>query len=183
MDTPTPAPTPVGGSGRLVFHYAPQALFGRNANASGDWRGYENIFISDLDGKNLYPLIDGPGDVNFLVGFSPDGRRALVFARPFTVPTNGGNVLADDEQYGSLYTVNLDGSNLVLLTDHFLYLSHGVNAETTAYWLPESERVVFITPDDRGRGIFLIYADGTGLSRLTQPEASPLGPRTAGPCS
>ncbi len=164
-DLPSPTPTPE----RLVFNHSPQALFGPNANQSGEWRAHQNVFMANLDGTNVTALRDGPDDVNWLVTFSPNGRKVLIFSHPEWILPAGQHTLPESEQYGDLYLMDVDGSNAIKLTGGYRIVGY-----PTAYWLPNSDRIVFIASEDDGLGIFVINADGTGRVRLTGPEASPL---------
>ncbi len=169
---PTPQPTPLGGSGRLAFQHSPQALFGPNANSSGEWRGYQNIFISDLDGGDMAALKDGPEDVNTLVSFSPDGQKALVFSAPN--PRHATGPIPDDQSFGNLYVMDIDGTHIIRLADQFLLAKPTSASDVSAYWLPDSQRIVYIAADSQGAAIFLVNADGKGRARLTPEDARPL---------
>jgi Tol biopolymer transport system component len=169
---PTPQPTPLGGSGRLVFEHSAQALFGSEANSSGTWRGYQNIFTSNLDGGDPVALIDGPEDVNTLVAFSPDGQKALVFGA--SNPGYATGPIPDDQSYGNLYVINVDDSHAIRLADHFLLSKPTSASDVSAYWLADSQRIVYIANDNQGAAIFLVNADGSGRVRLTPADARPL---------
>jgi Tol biopolymer transport system component len=173
-DLPSPTPAPTESVDRLVFHHSSQALFGPNANSSGEWRAYQNVFAANLDGTNLIALKDGPEEVNELVGFSPDGRKVLIFAHPQWIPPEGQHTIPESDEYGDLYVMNTDGSDVIKLTDGVRYHYNPTNYNPTAYWLPDNNRVVFIATDGDGLGIFVITADGSGRVRLTEPGASPL---------
>ncbi len=168
-DLPSPTPAPTEGVDRLVFHHTPYALFGPNANSSGEWRAYVNVFVANLDGTNLIALKDGPDEVNQLVGFSPDGRRVLIFSHPQWIPPEGQHTTPESEQYGDLYVMNVDGSNVVRLSGSFRK-----SYNPTAYWLADRERIVFIAVNEAGPGVFIINADGTGRVQLSGPDARPL---------
>ncbi len=168
-DLPSPTPAPTESVDRLVFNHSSQALFGENANSSGEWRAYQNVFVANLDGTNVTALKDGPDEVNELVSFSPDGRKVMIFAHPQWIPLEGQHTTPESEQYGDLYVMNVDGSNVVRLSGSFRK-----SYNPTAYWLADRERIVFIAVNEAGPGVFIINADGTGRVQLSGPDARPL---------
>lgn len=171
-----PSPTPALVELRLVFNHSPQALFGSNANNSGGWRGYQNVFIANLDGSEVTALMDGPNDINQLEAISPDGQRALIFSRPQFVPQNGEHSLL-----GDLYVMNIDGSGVTKLASGYRSYKSTSAGYGAAYWLADGQRLALVASDDDGPGIFLVNADGTGRVRLPAPEVDPTHPWEATP--
>ena len=136
-------------------------------------------FFSPLpapDGR-LAPLIlptDGSGEVwlpvtdptlNFGIGdWSPDGTRLVLDAWDDTDATRKG-----------LYTVALDGSDLVRLTEA------GAGYDWPAYtgtYSPTGDRILFFRTADEtdsdgvAMNLFVVSTDGTGLLQLNTPETT-----------
>ena len=154
------------------------------------------IFVINVDGTGLRQVSPEPDDPNAFVGdgwpsWAPDGMR-LVFARNgelFTVNADGSGLTHVPTPHGAmsptwspdgsriayqslafidlapdLYVVNPDGSNSSQLTN-------GPETETGPSWSPDSRRIVFARwVDGITAQLFIIYADGTGLIRLTSPD-------------
>jgi Tol biopolymer transport system component len=81
---------------------------------------------------------------------------------------------------GDIWAVNSDGTALV-------NLSHSAARDAYPTWSPEGTRIVFSSNRARGRNLWIMNADGTGLRRLTRgnrdadsaPTISPDGRRIA----
>jgi Tol biopolymer transport system component len=154
-DTPTSAPTPLGGGGKLFFT-AYRSLFGGDfAGVPGDF----NVYAANPDGSQLTPLTQGPeGTNNFFAGLSPDGQQALYYS---TInPTK--KVYADDNRV-DLWVANLSGSSSIKLNpvDVHSYLGG-------ATWGPDGS-VYFVGWDMDGLGLFHAGSDGSNLNRVSTP--------------
>lgn len=113
--------------------------------------------IVNSDGTGRQPLFGRTGDRS--PAWSPDGSK-VAFIRDA-----GGSA--------SVWVMNSDGSNLRRLTDH------AGSDELRDYWgneyspwSPDGTRIAFT--NSTGSGIYAVYvirADGSGLSRLTDPRA------------
>ena len=69
--------------------------------------------------------------------------------------------------YHSIYSMNLDGSNLLRLTDR--------GDALRAHWSPDGKKIVFDAHDYMGLGLWNIYvmnADGSGVQQLTDLDRS-----------
>ncbi len=161
--TPTATPTPRGGSGKLGF-----TLKKEGYASKFDLQGEENIFISNLDGSDLTPVPNnGLLGRNTIEGFSPDGKRVLISS--FT-QVSGWVVYFDesgkfDPPVGELYVVDIDGANVVKVSDKFLN-----SADSSSIWLTDgSDKIAFVAKDEKGYGIYLVNPDGSDLTRITNP--------------
>ena len=94
----------------LIYRY----LYDYNSDLHHwDPRAYNvDLFVVDVDGSNLVQLTDWPDDE---VGtWFPDGSRILVYGNPKEEQIFDGDFYGHDVDY---YMVDVDGSNLVQLTD------------------------------------------------------------------
>jgi TolB protein len=134
-----------------------------SASASFPGRAGKIAFVSDASGSSdiLVMNADGSGRESLTSGttedidpaWSPEGSR-LVFVRD-----------------GAIHVIKSDGSGLRRIT-----------AGTTPAWSPDGQRIVFSRRVGRGADLYLVRADGRGLTRLTRtvaiesdPEWSPDG--------
>ena len=122
---------------------------------TSDRDGNDEIYVMNADGSAPMRLTSDPA-ADYSPAWSPDGTRiAFVSNRGDGVPT--------------IYVMNADGSNPVPLT----------NGRDPA-WSPDGRRIAFA--GDRWwepagpRGIFVMNADGSGITRLTAPENSDAQP-------
>ena len=128
-----------------------------NSQASDTWPscspdGDRVAFVSDRDGNNeIYVMnIDGSGVTRLTyntVGdgwptWSPDSTR-IAFVR-------GSQV----------YVMNADGSN-----------AHGLFEGQSPSWSPDGTRIAFYSKRDGNAEIYVIEADGTGVTRLSDNSA------------
>ena len=139
------------------------------------------LFTMDGRGKHLAPLLSDGLDLS--AAWSPDGR-AIAFSRLATAGT--------PLQEATLYLADSDGSNVRQLGATPL---HGVSAA----WSPDGTRLAFVSFDDANDPrcpadmqcppsgeLYVVGADGGGLTRLTRSKAddehpswSPEGTRLA----
>jgi dipeptidyl aminopeptidase/acylaminoacyl peptidase len=114
-------------------------------------QGASDVFVMNEDGSgatNLTP--DTPDWNDGKPAWSPDGTR-VAFG-------------SDRTGAGDLYTMAVDGSDLVRLTDGVM--------DTNPRWSPDGQRIVFTRFLDPAEGgtdfeLFVINTDGTGLTQLT----------------
>jgi Tol biopolymer transport system component len=155
---------------RLAFSSGLHAKFGSNPTvtpAAGDcvW----TIYVVNADGSGLTNLAsDRDGNEEF-GAWSPDGSR-IAF-----ISSRAGN--------WDVYVVNADGSGLTNLSnrpaDDFLRNNPGANGTA---WSEDSSRVRFISiRDDGNRDLYVVNADGTGLTNLGYPGPDLGGGTSAGP--
>lgn len=135
---------------------------GRRIAFASDRDGDREIYVMDVDGKNVVRLTNSPTP-DYQPTWSPDGTHIAFVS----------------ERYGfsDLVVMNADGTNQSRLT---------VNAfASDPAWSPDGSRIAFRS-DQRGVHIAIINPDGTGLVDLpsnqqasTQPAWSPDGKQIA----
>ncbi|MDR3577662.1 MAG: hypothetical protein P4L50_27670 [Anaerolineaceae bacterium] len=149
--TLTPKPTPLGGGGMLVLTLN-KRLYTSKFNLPGE----SNLFLAQSDGSQLTPITQGKDNIaNSLADVSQDGKWILYTA----IPGDPGKSYLDSYR-GDLYIQGLDGSAPIQLNDK----------STTVYYdasrfLPDG-RVVFIGVGPKGKALYIVNADGSGLSAL-----------------
>jgi Tol biopolymer transport system component len=171
-------------------------------------RGSAEIWVMRADGTNQRPLPTDAAGCSFVSGvtWSPDGRRVAfskqcgndynIFVtnvdgtgQPSRLTTHDGSWPAWSpdgtkiafEAESDIWVMNADGSNPVQLTND------GDNRVVN--WAPDSARLIFgrDAPGDTGRRIYVMNANGTGITALTpddpvhdgDPVFSPDGTRFA----
>lgn len=109
------------------------------------------VYSANSDGTNLQQLFEttsGP----YGLSLSPDESKLLFYL----TGDNGGTI--------DVYTIDIDGSNPAQILDE-------VNAEsytlTGISWSPDSSQLTFSQSVDDTEDIFVINADGTGLTNIT----------------
>ena len=130
-----------------------------------------DVFVTNLDGSPnraravfaAYPA------------WSPDGSRIAYVA----FLTETGEVPKDDEDYtqSEIFVMNRDGSNKTNLTRdpaRLIYYQSGyLDASSTGYlepqWSPDGSRIAFAKPVGEEFAIFVMNADGSDQTQLTDP--------------
>ena len=123
--------------------------------ANADGSGVTNITPAGIMGYPQYPK------------YSPDGTK-IAFLGPYIDWQN-------DTTNFALFTMNIDGSNITKLGDV-------TSRESTYWWAPDSSTIVYTAEPDfdeslDGHEIFVVNADGTGNTRLTQNDVPDLYPK------
>ena len=93
--------------------------------------------------------------VDHELSLSPDGRR-IAF-----ISNRGGQF--------KLYVMNIDGSNLVRLTDDS-------TADDSPAWSPNGEFIAFVAEREGGSDLHIISADGSSRRQVTYGGGSDLHP-------
>ncbi len=142
---------------RIVF-WSDHELYG------GTESRFAQIYALNPDGRDPVRLSSRPGD-HAHPTWSPDGRR-IAFALGHT-----------------LFVMNADGSHVKVLLPH--RSTQRMRDEAPA-WSPDGRRIAFTSDRDGNEELYLINADGSGLTRLTdhpaadrEPAWSPDGKRIA----
>ena len=121
--------------------------------------GNFEVYVMNADGGWQTRLTHNPDEDN-LPYWSPDGRR-IVFARLVTLPTG----LYEHQ----LLTMNADGSD-----ERIIFRGRGVSWPA---WSPDGRRIAFVSyPDLRTPQLYVMNADGSGVTRLTASWAGDLCP-------
>jgi len=118
-----------------------------------EWGGTE-IGIIDIDGSNLKRITNTPGEYEQYPQFTPDGQSILGISN-----------------YGTLFKMDLDGSNVTIL-----FVGMGFNHFDIS---PNGEKVVFVSNSGE---LYVTNIDGsnstkiiTGLNSMRNPRFSPDG--------
>ena len=117
------------------------------------------IYVMNPDGSNQHGITNSFGGET-RPAFSPDGKK-LLFVRDFT----------------AILMMNPDGSGQTMVVDG---ASAGLSSITSfPDWSPDGKKIVFraIAKDSRNGGdIYVINADGTGLTQVTTDPADDSSP-------
>jgi Tol biopolymer transport system component len=122
---------------------------------SSDRDGQYTLFVMGLDGSNVRKVVDTPGKA-FENALACNGRIATIVETPGTT-------------WHSLWTVNLDGSDLRELTP-------GRIGEHMPTWRPDGFQIAFSSHRTGTRDIYLINADGSGEQQVTRVAAEETWP-------
>ena len=128
-------------------------------------RGLTDIYVMDADGSNQTLVVRTGGDDpqgDFRSYFSADGSRILFHARGM------------GSQYKDLFVVNVDGSDLVNLTNN-------TQPDYGPSWSPDGSKILFESSREPS-GIYVMNAEGTAVRRLAAgraPTWSPDGSKIA----
>ena len=115
--------------------------------------GFAVISVVDVESATVTQLTaDTEGSV--LPAWSPDGTRITFWSRRDNARTN----------YGDMYVMNADGSEVTRLTFQDIWDDLWVGAA----WSPDGTKVVYSAEGDGP--LFVMNADGTNVKRLTNSE-------------
>ena len=104
-----------------------------------------NIYIADIDGKNLIRLTNDAEVMNLSASWSPDGKSIAFVSNPAYGPV-----------WSNIYVMNSDGTN-----------RHVVATGFDPSWTPDGSKVLFV-----GAGnLYLVRPDGSALTQLTNYSA------------
>ena len=116
--------------------------------------GNDEIYVMNVDGTCQRNLTNDAVN-DWSPAWSPDGTR-IAFARFF-----------DDNQFTDLAIINVDGSGLQRLTT--------ASGEYPT-WSPDGAQIAFATARDGNYEIYVMKADGTDQTRLTNNPAYDMSP-------
>jgi hypothetical protein len=120
--------------------------------------GRQDVFISDVDGKNLFNVTEKlPTTYNDVPELSPDGSRVAVFAQ-------------GDET--TVYTLKLDGSDPINIKSKLGFsddLDYYRLGGSLSGYTPDGKLLLNRGIDGTGvfKGIYKVNFDGTGVANLT----------------
>jgi len=109
--------------------------------------GRFDVWVANVDGSGVMNLTNDNTVGDLEPAWSPDGERIA-----FSSDRDGGDY--------DIYVMNKDASGLVRLTTH-------PGSDLEPAWSPDGTRLAFKSERDGSQEIFLINADGTGLTQLT----------------
>ena len=145
--TPAPTATPVARSERIAFA----------SDRDGNWE----IYAMNPDGSSVTRLTNSYAR-DWQPARSPDGRRVA-----FESNRDGD---------WEIYAVNADGSDLTQLTNNDAH-------DYQPVWSPDGRRIAFISERDgdrlrlpRNEEIYVMNADGSDVTRLTNNDAEDMQP-------
>ena len=143
---------------------------GRSIVFYSDRDGNREIYVMNADGSSQTRLTDNPAP-DLFPSWSPDGRSiAFVSDRDDPDPN-------DDDRIWNIYVMNVDGTGHTRLTANSA-------SDSAPSWSPDGRSMVFVSDrddpdpndDDRIWSIYVMNADGSGQTRLTDNSASDAGP-------
>ena len=155
----------VDGSAQTRLTTTPGALADPSWSPDGTKMVFErdgSIYVLDLVGGAGQPDLT-PAGGGYDPSFSADGQKIVFFS-------------ARDGNY-EIYVMNADGSAQTNLTNFFgpctpgVFCGNSLGDDVDPSWSPDGSRIAFKTFRDGNGEIYLMRADGTGLTRLTNDPA------------
>lgn len=132
-----------------------------------------NIFVMNANGTGVVKLTSTPGGGrNILPAWSPDGKR-IAFSSDRDEFANGYKRLRSQD----IYVMNADGTNVQRLTNWGLTYQAGEIWASYPKWSPDGskiafERLVSSGPGNGNQRVFVMDADGTNRTAITNFRAS-----------
>jgi serine/threonine-protein kinase len=117
---------------------------------ASDETGDSEIWIMNGDGTNPQRLTNRPNRVDLYPSVSPDGTK-IVFSSQ--IP---------DGNEGTIWIMDIDGGNLDQLTS-----TAALN--NIPSWCPAGDRIVYVSNIEGNDNIYIMNADGSGVTPLTLP--------------
>lgn len=165
-----------------------------------------DLYVMDIDGGNLNQLTNTPDLNELLPAWSPDSTKVIYSAGPsegnydiYVVNADGSGrrrltthpatdsapqwspdgtrILFESNQDGDfeIYVMDSTGGEVTQLTSNIGF------SDTNPAWSPDGEKIVFVS--ERGglhiNRLYIMDADGTGVSRITNSDFNVFFPRWA----
>lgn len=109
--------------------------------------GDDGLYVIDADGSNLRRLADGQQGA-----WSPDGERLAFKARD-----------------SAIHVINSDGTQEMQLTQ-------GLDFAELPAWSPDGTKLAFLGAQGGDKEIYVMNADGSGQTRVTDAPTNDVGP-------
>lgn len=121
--------------------------------------GGTEIYVINVDGSGLTRLTNSLGD-DWRPAWSPDGQKIAFFSfRDAYGTTDPGN--------SEIYVMNSDGSSQTRITYNPTIDTNRPGADEDPTWSPDGRQIAFRSYRDGGIDIYVMNADGSGVTRLT----------------
>jgi TolB protein len=133
-----------------------------------DDNGFYQLFIADLDGSNRVQLTDLPAH-NFGPSFSPDGKW-LVFHRQ-TDPYSVTNQYDDSRNHIVIMNIETREDSTIISGNN------GNENFASPTWAPFGQWIAFTSNVGGSYDIYIIRADGSGLTRVTSSPGNESHPK------
>ena len=161
-EVPTEIPTldtsrVTAGASSIVF----QSKSGTPAQGQGPLTGGFDIYVMDPDGGNTIRITDDVLE-DTDPAWSPDGSM-IAFTRGARTFVTGRGVKRD------IHTMSADGSNQVNLTNENEFDDQDPD------WSPDGTQIAFHSERDGNNEIYVINANGSGQTRLTEADRDDIG--------
>ena len=163
VEQPTEPPTldtsgVTAGASLIVFQ---SKRSGTPASGQGPLTGGFDIYAMEPDGSNTVRITDDVLE-DTDPAWSPDGSK-IAFTRGARTFVTGGGVKRD------IYTMNADGSDEVNVTKENDFDDQDPD------WSPDGSEIAFHSERDGNNEIYVINANGSGLTRLTEADRDDIG--------
>jgi Tol biopolymer transport system component len=120
------------------------------------------VYVLNMDSKELKRITDKKETVFYRISVSPDGNKILAAAGPLT---NADRVMEKDD----LYIMDASGENLRKITDN-KFIKDGPG------WFPSSRRIIYASNESGYFGICTAGVDGKDVKKLTGGKFNDLNP-------